>query len=218
MQPPKSNPPSDKREEPTSTRERLLAAAYRVCAERGLHSATTREIAEAAHVNEVTLFRHFGNKEALLSVLLERSVAAQSEALNIDEPESNNLEDDLLHYANRFDQMLLEHEPLIRTLIGDAHRHPEQAKKVIYDSARPMRQRLIDYLRARQKSGVVRRDLEVEPAIDAFTGMLLSGMLRRTGAAKMLEYTHEDFVNTAVDLFVRAISGSKAERSRKSQK
>lgn len=193
-----------------STRERLLDAAFRVCSERGLHAATTREIADTAQVNEVTLFRHFGSKEKLIAALFQRSVAAQAEALNVDEPESGDLKDDLLNYALRFDRMLFEHEALIRTIIAEANRHPEQARQVICDSARPMRQRLIDYLRARQKSGVVRRDLAIEPAIDAFTGMLLAGMLRRTDASKRLGYTHDEFVTTAVDLFVRAVSGPKA--------
>src|SRR5205814_2300745 len=64
LEPPKPNP----------TRQRLLDAAFSICAQRGLHGATTREIAEAAEVNEVTLFRHFGSKEKLIAALFERSV------------------------------------------------------------------------------------------------------------------------------------------------
>ena len=63
-----------------STRERLLDAALRVCARRGLHGATTREIADEAEVNEVTLFRHFGSKEKLIVALFQRSVSAQAES------------------------------------------------------------------------------------------------------------------------------------------
>ena len=48
-----------------STRERILLAFLRVANERGLEAATTRRIAEAAGVNEVTLFRHFGDKATL---------------------------------------------------------------------------------------------------------------------------------------------------------
>jgi len=35
-------------------------------AAQGMTETTTREIAELAEVNEVTLFRHFGNKHNLL--------------------------------------------------------------------------------------------------------------------------------------------------------
>ena len=49
-----------------SARDRILEAARDVFATHGSVGATTRRIAEAAGVNEVTLFRHFGSKEALL--------------------------------------------------------------------------------------------------------------------------------------------------------
>ena len=53
-------------ERPAPGRERLLDAARRVFELYGSAGATTRRIAEEAGVNEVTLFRHFGSKEALL--------------------------------------------------------------------------------------------------------------------------------------------------------
>lgn len=195
--------------EASPTRQRLLDAAFRVCSERGLHGATTREIADAARVNEVTLFRHFGSKEKLIAALFQRSIAAQVESLSDSEPDGNDLNRDLRRYAERFNQMLFEHEALIRTIIGEARRHPEQARQVISDSIKPMRQRLLDYLRAAQKAGSVRRDLNLAPTVDAFTGMLLSGMLRRTGSATCLDYSHKEFVETVLDLFLRGIAAPK---------
>src|SRR5436189_4112269 len=93
-----------------ATHQRLLDAAYRVCAERGLHGATTREIADEAGVNEVTLFRHFGNKEKLIAALFQRSVAAQMESLIDHEPDGVDIERVLRRYAVRFDQMLFSNE------------------------------------------------------------------------------------------------------------
>ncbi|HRY73997.1 MAG TPA: helix-turn-helix domain-containing protein, partial [Spirochaetia bacterium] len=46
--------------------DRLLKAARSLVARKGYKGATTKEIAEAAGVNEVTLFRNFGTKERLL--------------------------------------------------------------------------------------------------------------------------------------------------------
>jgi len=51
---------------PEETRERILTATRDVIGRKGKRGATTREIAEVAGVNEATLFRHFGTKEALL--------------------------------------------------------------------------------------------------------------------------------------------------------
>jgi AcrR family transcriptional regulator len=51
-------------------RERLLSAASAVYGEHGWIGATTYRIAAAAGVHEVTLFRQFGSKQALLSASL----------------------------------------------------------------------------------------------------------------------------------------------------
>lgn len=56
-----------------SSRDQILAAAARVYAEHGFRGATTRRIAEAAGVNEVTLFRTFGSKGALIQAALRYS-------------------------------------------------------------------------------------------------------------------------------------------------
>ena len=52
---------------PQVSRQKLLEAAMRVFAESGFRGATTRRIAEAAGVNEVTLFRQFKSKSALIN-------------------------------------------------------------------------------------------------------------------------------------------------------
>jgi AcrR family transcriptional regulator len=59
------------------SRERILDAAARVYAKHGFRGATTRLIAIEAGVNEVTLFRTFGSKGALLEAVL-----TQNDALN----------------------------------------------------------------------------------------------------------------------------------------
>ena len=49
-----------------NVKDQLLDAAVRVYADSGYHGATTRRIAAAAGVNEITIFRHFGSKDVLL--------------------------------------------------------------------------------------------------------------------------------------------------------
>ncbi|WP_023591365.1 TetR/AcrR family transcriptional regulator [Streptomyces thermolilacinus] len=54
------------------TRERLLAAASELFAERGYERATVRDIAARAGVNQALLFRHFGSKRALFGEAVSR--------------------------------------------------------------------------------------------------------------------------------------------------
>lgn len=55
------------------TRARILAAAREIFERNGTRGTTTREVALRAGVNEATLFRHFGSKAALLSVMREQA-------------------------------------------------------------------------------------------------------------------------------------------------
>jgi AcrR family transcriptional regulator len=61
------------------SRQKLLEAAMRVFAEAGFRGATTRRIAEAAGVNEVTLFRQFKSKTALINEVAELYARRRSE-------------------------------------------------------------------------------------------------------------------------------------------
>src|SRR3954462_4178912 len=69
-----------------TVRDELLDAAARVYAEAGYRGATTRRIALAAGVNEITLFRHFGSKDALLREALARSQDPNSAELLPEKP------------------------------------------------------------------------------------------------------------------------------------
>jgi len=63
---------SRRRADWTATRERVLAAAREVFSRQGFDRTTTGEVAAAAGVAEITLFRHFATK----SILFEQAVAA----------------------------------------------------------------------------------------------------------------------------------------------
>jgi AcrR family transcriptional regulator len=67
-----AQPPADADD---STRERILATALQVFAERGFDGARTRDIADRAGVNLGLLTYYFGNKEKLWRAAVERAFA-----------------------------------------------------------------------------------------------------------------------------------------------
>ncbi len=191
---------------PALTRGRLIEAATQVFAQAGLQGATTREIARVAGVNEVTLFRHFASKEYLLKAVIENVLALQIEAIAHSEEWTQDLRVDLKHYAYLYSSMLEAQEDLIRTLIGEAKRHPEAARQIIQQAAQSLKEKLAAYLHSGQTKGTVRPDLDLIVSIDMFTGALLAGMLRRSAAMNPLSYSREDYIENCVDIFVRGIS------------
>ncbi|WP_373527680.1 TetR/AcrR family transcriptional regulator [Nostoc sp.] len=190
----------------TLTRTRLIEAASQVFASLGVQGATTREIARVAGVNEVTLFRHFASKEQLLGAVIKNASVLQTEALAHPEAWTQDLKIDLRHYAHLYNTMLEAQEDLIRTFIGEAKRHPEAARQVIQEAAKPLGEKLVAYLQSSQRRGIVRADIEPFPAVDMFTGMLLAGMLCRSAKFNQGSYSCEDYIETCVDIFVRGIS------------
>ena len=61
-----------RRRDREATKAALLAAAVQVFAERGYDAATTREVAQAAGVNEQLIQRYFGGKAGLLLAVIGR--------------------------------------------------------------------------------------------------------------------------------------------------
>jgi len=90
---PITNQPTDE------TREKILTAAAEVMAEYGYARATTRKIAKAAGVNEVTLFRHFGSKRNLLSEMIHRRSALPDLTNIIESQLTGEYRQDLIHLA-----------------------------------------------------------------------------------------------------------------------
>ena len=202
---------SHSRRGPAKTRDRLIKAAIDVLATKGIAGATTREIAQVAEVSEVTLFRHFQSKEQLLSAVAQHITALQAEAFCHQDDWTQELKPDLLHYAWLYNNMLEEHEALVRMFIGEAQRHPQEALRVFQESALPIRNKLVGYLQSGIERGQVRPDIDLPLAVDLFTGMLLSGMLRRYAAPIPRGYNRDRYIEHCVDLFVRGIGTAIAQ-------
>jgi len=188
------------------THARLIKAATQVFATAGLTGATTREIARVAAVNEVTLFRHFQTKEQLLAAVITEAIALQTEALAYHDDWTQDLYIDLKNYAKLCNKMIEEHEDLIRTFIGEAKRHPQAARLILYETDKLLREQLVVYLQENQEKGTVSSDIDLKASVDSFTGMLLHGILRFSDIPTALEYSRECYVETCVNLFVRGIS------------
>src|SRR3954447_5704638 len=84
-----------------SSSERLIGAALEMFSRRGM-AATTREIAEAAGVNEVTLFRLFESKGGLLAAVVGEVVRAEHEALDRVDLEDFDIRRDISAVADVF--------------------------------------------------------------------------------------------------------------------
>ena len=182
-------------------------------AQSGLEGATTREIAREAGVNEVTLFRHFQSKEKLLSAVLQRTFASPEEAVQPLEnaPESatsavgaNDLRAGLQRYAREYQELLQRNILLIRTLIGEIHRHGGHEKQVLTGIFMPLKTGLIAMIDEARARGTVRAEIDPLIAADLLGSLIFMEVLRRTSPFKP-EYSTETYLENALDVFARGI-------------
>jgi len=186
------------------TGPRILEAATRVFARDGISGATTREIARAARVNEVTLFRCFKNKNELLrQVVLQKCRRYEHVFAEAGFETPDDLRRTVQAYADVYVKTLRDNEDFVRTFIGELNRHLKLCRQLFVESSKSVRQKLIAYLTSAQKRGLVRRDLDVVIAADALTGMLMSGVLRRPLTEP--HYSNVRYARTCVELFLRGI-------------
>jgi AcrR family transcriptional regulator len=106
-------PHDAKQTSPEETRDRIIAAAREVIAHKGKRGATTREIADAAGVNEATLFRHFGNKEQLM-IDVARKSCPDAKLRELIETLHGPIEEDLYQVARAMNDHLEGISDLVR--------------------------------------------------------------------------------------------------------
>ena len=104
----------------SSTRQRLIQSALTLFTSSGISAATTKQIAEAAEVNEVTLFRQFGNKQGLILAVIEESESFQGLGNIVHRVQDSGDVGQLLQdYASATLDECDRHSELLRSFLGE---------------------------------------------------------------------------------------------------
>jgi AcrR family transcriptional regulator len=184
-------------------RDSLLTAAVTVFAEAGARGATTRRIAQAAGVNEVTLFRHFHSKDELLHAALERfaerATAASPLPLDPVDPPA-----ELLAWCRDQHRELYRLRALIRKLMAEREEHPAHCAQGMQASVRIART-LVRYLAELKRRGLARGDWDERAAAAMLMGAIFTDAMGRDTMPERYPYSMRAAVGKYVDLFLNAI-------------
>lgn len=198
---------SDTPKRKSKAREALIQATFELFLEKGFAGITTREVAERAGVNEVTLFRHFGNKDNLMN-------EAVAECCPVPEVEG------LLAVIQRF-----SYQDGLGTLVRGLNANTMQ-------SAVPMRRLLLEsmqnetLLRINQqipvklralirahlergiREGYVRKDINPDLMAQILLWINLAYTLTITqpNADEVYPYSNPEVLETVIQLFLRGLS------------
>jgi AcrR family transcriptional regulator len=170
-------------EEGLAQRRRLVivAAAYRVFADRGYQQATIADIARELGIGHGTIYRYFANKREILESVLGLALERITSAALADDPDVATSADELRAQALRIGDRLFK--------VFD--RDPGGTRLVLFEApsidpalARRVREVLdgfaevtAKYLENGVRRGFVRADLDVPASARAINGMMLARAL-----------------------------------------
>lgn len=188
------------------TRQRLIDAALKLFAAQGVTETTTKQIAELADVNEVTLFRHFGNKHGLLlAVIQEAAVFAQlGQTLVQQANQASSLEQALKEYADACLQALERVPEMVRSVVGEAGQYPAENREALGRGFTQANRYVAEYLEAVIDGGQLQAHLPAEKLASLLNGMLLGyAVIEFTSEFHDLWQDREDFLENLVTLFLQ---------------
>ncbi|WP_432666203.1 TetR/AcrR family transcriptional regulator [Wukongibacter baidiensis] len=96
-----------------STAERILEAAMNLFSEKGYTDVTTKEIAKMAEISEMTVFRHFRNKQNLYEKAVDRYIFSPKIKQVFNEEMEWDLEKDLMKISSAYQEALIENRSTI---------------------------------------------------------------------------------------------------------
>lgn len=194
----------------SSTRHRLIQAAIQLFIAQGVTETTTRQIADLAGVNEVTLFRQFGNKYGLLLAVMEDMEALRQIGMALgQQPEDSQTENmegaaqSLKSYASVHLQALEQIQEFVRSLIGEAAHYPVENRRALGRSLSQANRYTAQYLAAVMHHEHLQTRMSTNKLASLLNSLLLGyAVLEFTSEINELWQNRESFIDGLVELFL----------------
>lgn len=186
-----------------ASRDKLLAAAARIYGESGFRGSTTRRIADEAGVNEVTLFRLFGSKSALIAEALREHAPRATDRIGLpDEP--TDPETELSAWCETQLALLRTARSMIRKAMGEIEEHPEMAPCMSEGTMCAFLE-LRDYGMKLKHRGAAISDREVSAAATMLISALFADAMGREMMPTLYPQPESDAAALYARIFLRAV-------------
>jgi len=194
-----------------STRQRLINAALDLFAVQGVTETTTRQIAELAKVNEVTLFRHFGNKNGLLLAVISESPVFKElgESLKLQANQTTSVYQALKDYCKDRLQALEKFPDLVRSLVGEAGNYPVENRQALGRSLTEANHYVAEYLTTVMEREQLHTHMSAQKLATMLNIMLLGyAVIEFTSEFHELWHDRDEFLENLVALFLHKATNS----------
>ncbi|GAP95690.1 TetR family transcriptional regulator [Leptolyngbya sp. NIES-2104] len=189
-----------------TTRQRLIQAALELFTAHGVTDTTTRQIAELADVNEVTLFRHFGNKHGLLLAAIEEAAVfiELGQTLVHQAEQAAGMDQALKEYATACLEALERVPEMVRSVVGEAGQYPAENRKAIGRGFTQANRYVAQYFDEMIQRRQMQPNLPAETLASLLNGMLLGyAVIEFTSEFHELWQSREEFLTNLVTLFLQ---------------
>ncbi|WP_213589469.1 TetR/AcrR family transcriptional regulator [Paenibacillus woosongensis] len=180
-----------------------MLAAIDLMAEKGYKGVSTKEIAAAAGVSEMTLFRNFGSKLNLLEEAVDRyHYSIEMEKL-FKEHIKWDLKADLYTICRMYHEIMQHNRKLFLIVLGDnelvgirekAERHPRKLLELLTDYFNEMQ----------RKNKMISTDAETQAI--TFMWMNYGAFMSQLFGASITKVTQQNFMDSSIGLFVKALT------------
>ncbi|WP_342356745.1 TetR/AcrR family transcriptional regulator [Paenibacillus alvei] len=186
------------------SKSRLMLAAIDLMAEKGYKGVSTKEIASAAGVSEMTLFRNFGSKLNLLENAVDRYHYSVEMTRIFNETVTWDLRKDLLGISQMYHEIMDRNRKLFLIVLKDdglieirekAQKHPRKLLELLTQYFTDMQSR--------------NRMIQIDAETQAITFMWMNYgafMTQLFGATTITKVSLQAFIESSIELFVRGVS------------
>ncbi len=200
----KLNPVEGKAEE-HQTRHKILAAARQLMAHKGFKGATTRLIAEEAGVNEVTIFRHFGNKDGLIQAMLEDVTAIRPQLEALDHRNYATVKEFLMAFGDVFYQSLIDRKEILIITMIEAENLTNESHCIFSRVPKGAVLVLIEKLQALYKDGMI-GPCDYAVAAHMYISSFFAAFIMRYRVGRgQFEIDEEQLKHNAAEIIMRAL-------------
>ncbi len=195
------------------TRQRIVNTALELFASKGITETTTRQIADFAQVNEVTLFRHFGNKHGLLLAVLQECLqkylvlAQVGESLMVSDISNQRDLRRFLKYYIQSSLRAVESVPeLVRSLVGEAGQYPLESRQALAQGINQVNHTIATAISDVLSNSRLQYALPPIKLANLLNTCILGyAVITLTSDIQAIWRDRDDFINTLVDMFVQEV-------------
>ncbi|KAB2834541.1 MAG: TetR/AcrR family transcriptional regulator [Candidatus Dadabacteria bacterium] len=196
-----------------NTHDRILEAAIKLFSVKGFNGTTTKEIAEAAEVNEALIFRHFSTKRELYGAIIERKISEEP-GIELPLETHRDSKDDRLVFTAIATHMFEKcgSDPSFMRLLHFSALEGHDLSDMFFDTYVEYINMLIsDYIETRIKEGEFKK-LNPLYSSKAFIGMIVNQIIVQElfGEKKKNNTNQKELIETFVEIFLEGIKSGKA--------